>query len=271
MKRPWQVWLVFVVCVLGAAGAMVWLTQQALRGRSRAAGGGGGGGARAAGEPGAVADGYGAGADHGGGSDSAAERRFGRRRCDGGRPAAVCAAAVRGAAATRAWQSPQVPVAASRTWLPQLARAVARRSTLPAAVAASCRDAPLPTAADVATLAASIGAAPTLPNAPNQHGDESADRPMQSTDEDPFQFFEGNRGNEPSQTRQTATTQQTTGRATGQQAQASRTAIEGGRLSSSAASDTKRAAQQSLMQLQQREVGRREQLSNRSRRNPATV
>lgn len=30
MKRPWQVWLVFVVCVLGAAGAMAWLTKQAL-------------------------------------------------------------------------------------------------------------------------------------------------------------------------------------------------------------------------------------------------
>src|SRR4051812_34684635 len=30
MKRPWQVWLVFVVCVLGAAGAMAWLTRQAL-------------------------------------------------------------------------------------------------------------------------------------------------------------------------------------------------------------------------------------------------
>jgi signal transduction histidine kinase len=31
MKRPWQVWLVFVVCVLGGAAAMAWLTQQALR------------------------------------------------------------------------------------------------------------------------------------------------------------------------------------------------------------------------------------------------
>jgi signal transduction histidine kinase len=31
MKRPWQVWVVFLVCVVGAAGAMVWLTRQALR------------------------------------------------------------------------------------------------------------------------------------------------------------------------------------------------------------------------------------------------
>src|SRR3954462_12369844 len=30
MKRPWQVWLVFAVCVLGAAGAMAWLTRQAM-------------------------------------------------------------------------------------------------------------------------------------------------------------------------------------------------------------------------------------------------
>jgi signal transduction histidine kinase len=39
MKRPWQVWLVFVVCVAGAAAAMVWLTQQALDadGKRRAA------------------------------------------------------------------------------------------------------------------------------------------------------------------------------------------------------------------------------------------
>src|SRR5262245_31210794 len=31
MKRPWQVWLVFGLCVVGAAAAMVWLSQQALR------------------------------------------------------------------------------------------------------------------------------------------------------------------------------------------------------------------------------------------------
>src|SRR5262245_17222581 len=31
MKRPWQVWLVFVLCVVGAAAAMVWLSRQALR------------------------------------------------------------------------------------------------------------------------------------------------------------------------------------------------------------------------------------------------
>lgn len=29
MIRPWQVWLVFAVCVLGAAGAMAWLTREA--------------------------------------------------------------------------------------------------------------------------------------------------------------------------------------------------------------------------------------------------
>src|SRR4029078_3066317 len=31
MKRPWQVWLVFVVCVASAATAMVWLTRQAIQ------------------------------------------------------------------------------------------------------------------------------------------------------------------------------------------------------------------------------------------------
>lgn len=31
MNRPWQVWLVFLVCVAAAATAMIWLTQQALR------------------------------------------------------------------------------------------------------------------------------------------------------------------------------------------------------------------------------------------------
>jgi hypothetical protein len=30
MKRPWQVWSVFVVCAIAAAAAMIWLTQQAL-------------------------------------------------------------------------------------------------------------------------------------------------------------------------------------------------------------------------------------------------
>ncbi len=31
MKRPWQVWVGFLLCVVGAAAAMVWLSQQALR------------------------------------------------------------------------------------------------------------------------------------------------------------------------------------------------------------------------------------------------
>jgi signal transduction histidine kinase len=30
MKHPWQVWLVYAVCVFGAAGAMAWLTRQAV-------------------------------------------------------------------------------------------------------------------------------------------------------------------------------------------------------------------------------------------------
>lgn len=30
MKRPWQVWLVFVICASGAAAALGWLTQQAV-------------------------------------------------------------------------------------------------------------------------------------------------------------------------------------------------------------------------------------------------
>jgi signal transduction histidine kinase len=35
MKRPWQIWLVFALCVLAAFGGMVWLTQQALRADER--------------------------------------------------------------------------------------------------------------------------------------------------------------------------------------------------------------------------------------------
>src|SRR3954463_2653539 len=35
MKRPWQVWLIFAVCVLAAGAGMVWLTQQALRADER--------------------------------------------------------------------------------------------------------------------------------------------------------------------------------------------------------------------------------------------
>lgn len=31
MKRPWQVWLVFILCVVAAAAGMLWLTRQALR------------------------------------------------------------------------------------------------------------------------------------------------------------------------------------------------------------------------------------------------
>src|ERR1700712_2224249 len=31
MKRPWQVWWVFVACAVGALCGMVWLTQQAIR------------------------------------------------------------------------------------------------------------------------------------------------------------------------------------------------------------------------------------------------
>src|SRR5689334_3494281 len=35
MKRPWQIWSLFAVCVLGAGLGMVWLTQQALRADER--------------------------------------------------------------------------------------------------------------------------------------------------------------------------------------------------------------------------------------------
>src|SRR3954467_4097505 len=35
MKRPWQVWLLFAVCVIAAGAGMVWLTQQALRADER--------------------------------------------------------------------------------------------------------------------------------------------------------------------------------------------------------------------------------------------
>src|SRR3954454_20913548 len=35
MKRPWQVWLLFAVCVLAAGMGMVWLSQQALRADER--------------------------------------------------------------------------------------------------------------------------------------------------------------------------------------------------------------------------------------------
>src|SRR5262245_22846028 len=35
MKRPWQIWLLFALCVLGAFAGMFWLTQQALRADER--------------------------------------------------------------------------------------------------------------------------------------------------------------------------------------------------------------------------------------------
>jgi signal transduction histidine kinase len=35
MKRPWQVWLLFAVCVLGAFAGMIWLTRQALEADER--------------------------------------------------------------------------------------------------------------------------------------------------------------------------------------------------------------------------------------------
>jgi signal transduction histidine kinase len=35
MKRPWQVWLLFAVCVLGAFAGMAWLTRQALEADQR--------------------------------------------------------------------------------------------------------------------------------------------------------------------------------------------------------------------------------------------
>jgi signal transduction histidine kinase len=35
MKRPWQVWLLFAVCVLGAFAGMVWVTRQALKADER--------------------------------------------------------------------------------------------------------------------------------------------------------------------------------------------------------------------------------------------
>src|ERR1700752_5317225 len=35
MKRPWQVWLVFAACALGAVAGMAWLTRQALEADER--------------------------------------------------------------------------------------------------------------------------------------------------------------------------------------------------------------------------------------------
>jgi signal transduction histidine kinase len=35
MKRPWQVWLLFAVCVLGALAGMAWLTREAVRADQR--------------------------------------------------------------------------------------------------------------------------------------------------------------------------------------------------------------------------------------------
>lgn len=35
MNRPWQIWLLFIACVLGVAAGMAWLTQQALRADER--------------------------------------------------------------------------------------------------------------------------------------------------------------------------------------------------------------------------------------------
>src|SRR5215212_6913901 len=35
MKRPWQVWLLFAACVLGALAGMAWLTRQAVEADER--------------------------------------------------------------------------------------------------------------------------------------------------------------------------------------------------------------------------------------------
>lgn len=195
MIRPWQVWLVFAVCVLGAAGAMAWLTREATDAdRQR----------RAA------------------QSQAELEQRVSLAvwRMDTELAPIIAGEVIRPASAFRpggvaaelppfvllqfqvlpdgTWQSPQLPVPKSplATRLQDLTLAVAYQQLLP-----ELPNSPLPTAAEVARNQFNYnGDWNMAPNAPgagqnpsvalNSPGANGA--PQQG--ENQLQFFEGNRG-----------------------------------------------------------------------------
>jgi len=174
MKRPWQVWLMFMACALGAAAAMAWLTRQALQAdRARS-----------------VAE-----------AEAELEQRVSLAlwRMDTALAPIIAAEVIRppsayrpGAAAVppppyvllqfeaapdSLWRTPQAPATQSRE-MPRLAEL--RQSVDILQLLASLPNAPLPTAADVHhNLAANQAQTTVAPNAaPN-----------------PYQFFEGNTAN----------------------------------------------------------------------------
>jgi signal transduction histidine kinase len=233
MKRPWQVWLVFLVCVAGAAGAMAWLTRQALDADQMR---------------------------HAAEAEAELEQRVSLAlwRMDTELAPIVAEEVIRPPSAYRplndtpvdppkyvllqfearpdgTWYSPQAPRTYSRV-LPRLAE-------LSAAVnihelLAKLPDTPLPTAAEINQK--SIAAA-QLPQPPDDLYGPG----------DPFQFFEGNTANAPTPIAPTT-----------KQMQESAYGKGGGKVAQSKSADFEdrgaryqTAARQSLMNQQQRAIG----------------
>lgn len=194
MIRPWQVWLMFAVCVLGPAGAMAWLTREATDAdRQR----------RAA------------------QSQAELEQRVSLAvwRMDTELAPIIAAEVIRPASAFRpgaiaaelspfvllqfqvlpdgVWQSPQIPAGKSQlaARLQQLTLAVAYRQLLP-----ELPNTPLPTAAEVARNQFNYNGDWSM--APNAPGGQNATVALNSPGangapqqgENQLQFFEGNRG-----------------------------------------------------------------------------
>ena len=191
MKRPWQVWVVFVLCALGSAAAMAWLTRQAvdadrLRGVAEA--------------------------------EAELEQRVSLAlwRMDTSLAPIIAEEVIRPPMAYRltnhvrvqppeyvllqfearpdgTWASPQVPLSQSRE-MPQLFEL--RRSVDFSQLLAKLPNTPLPMAPDGLANLAAANAAPS---------------PDVSNAENPFQFFAGNTAKPPAQVQQPAP-QQTAGK-----------------------------------------------------------
>ncbi len=196
MKRPWQVWLVFAVCVLGAAGAMAWLTREAVDAdRQRRA-------AQA---------------------EAELEQRVSLAvwRMDTELAPIIAAEVIRPASAFRpgalaaelppfvllqfqilpngVWQSPQLPAAHSPLMarLQELTLSIAYQQLLP-----ELPDAPLPSAEEVARNQMAGNNEWNTPNV-GQRTEQSPysgiamnspPNTLQQQEDKPYQFFEGNRG-----------------------------------------------------------------------------
>jgi signal transduction histidine kinase len=193
MIRPWQVWLAFAVCVLGAAGAMAWLTREAVEAdRMRRA-------AQA---------------------EAELEQRVSLAvwRMDTELAPIIAAEVIRPAAAFRpgvvaadlppfvllqfqvqpndTWQSPQMPVP-QPPWLArlqELSRAVNYETLLN-----ELPSTPLPTAAEVTRNNYNVdwGAAANPPETSQKSVamNPPSSSELQQQGDNQFQFFEGNRGN----------------------------------------------------------------------------